>query len=166
MINLVLIGMPGCGKTTISKYLHELLQIPVIDIDEYLEDNCMESIEEMFLKGEAYFREQETRMTRKISSSHGTIISCGGGIVLREENMRLLSMNGRIYYLQREIEKILAEVDTSHRPLLKNGKEALYRLERERKHLYERYADVIVDNNGSIEQTAMMIVEDYKMHLK
>lgn len=166
MINLVLIGMPGCGKTTISKCLHEILQIPVVDIDEYLEDNCTETIEEMFLKGEDYFREQETRMTRRLSSSHGTIISCGGGIVLREENMRLLSMNGRIYYLQRDIDKIFAEVDTSHRPLLKNGKEALYRLEQERKHLYERYAHVIVDNNSSIEKTVMAIATDYKKYLK
>ena len=162
MINLVLIGMPGCGKTTISRRLHETLKIPLIDIDAYLEDNCTETIEEMFLKGEAYFRDQETRMTRRLATVHGTILSCGGGIVLREENMRLLSRNGRIYYLKRDIEKIMDEVDTSHRPLLKQGKQALYRLEKERSHLYERYADVIVDNNDSIETTVRTIQEDYQ----
>lgn len=139
--NIVLIGMPGCGKTTISKGLNSNKKR--IDSDEEIVKKENRSIPEIFKsEGEDGFREIETKIIKEISKEGGQIIATGGGVILRKENMQALKQNGIIYYLKTPLEKL--EVGNG-RPLTSN-REALEKKFEERKDLYELYADVIIDN--------------------
>ena len=128
MKNIVLIGIMGCGKTTVSLLLAEKLARPVIDIDEYLEKKYQMSIPEMFAISEAYFRERETICCQEVSKLDGYIISTGGGVIKNPENMKALKENGIVIYIDRPISMILEDVETSSRPLLKDGAEKLFDL--------------------------------------
>lgn len=153
MRNIVLIGMPGSGKTTISKALSKSIDWPVIDLDEYLVDYFKMSIPEMFEISEDYFRSHETKVCKLLKDKQNTILSCGGGVVLREENIAYLKENGIVCLLNRDLERIMEDVDTTSRPLLKEGKNKLIKLYEERWPLYLKSADIIIDNNNTIEQT-------------
>ena len=153
MRNIVLIGMPGSGKTTISKALSKSIDWPVIDLDEYLVDYFKMSIPEMFEISEDYFRSLETKVCKLLKDKQNTILSCGGGVVLREENIAYLKENGIVCLLNRDLERIMENVDTTSRPLLKEGKNKLIKLYEERWPLYLKSADIIIDNNSTIEQT-------------
>ena len=153
MRNIVLIGMPGSGKTTISKALSKSIDWPVIDLDEYLVDYFKMSIPEMFEISEDYFRSHETKVCKLLKDKQNTILSCGGGVVLREENIAYLKENGIVCLLNRDLERIMEDVDTTSRPLLKEGKNKLIKLYEERWPLYLKSADIIIDNNSTIEQT-------------
>ena len=153
MRNIVLIGMPGSGKTTISKALSKSIDWPVIDLDEYLVDYFKMSIPEMFEISEDYFRSHETKVCKLLKDKQNTILSCGGGVVLREENIAYLKENGIVCLLNRDLERIMEDVDTTSRPLLKEGKNKLIKLYEERWPLYLKSADSIIDNNNTIEQT-------------
>lgn len=153
MRNIVLIGMPGSGKTTISKALSKSIDWPVIDLDEYLVDYFKMSIPEMFEISEDYFRSLETKVCKLLKDKQNTILSCGGGVVLREENIAYLKENGIVCLLNRDLERIMEDVDTTSRPLLKEGKNKLIKLYEERWPLYLKSADIIIDNNSTIEQT-------------
>ena len=153
MRNIVLIGMPGSGKTTISKALSKSIDWPVIDLDEYLVDYFKMSIPEMFEISEDYFRSLETKVCKLLKDKQNTILSCGGGVVLREENIAYLKQNGIVCLLNRDLEIIMEDVDTTSRPLLKEGKNKLIKLYEERWPLYLKSADIIIDNNSTIEQT-------------
>lgn len=163
MRNIVLIGMPGSGKTTISKALGKVLHLPVIDIDEWIVDYYGMTISDMFEISEDYFRDHETEACRLLKEKQNVIISCGGGVVLREENIAYLKENGTIYLLNRDLEKIMESVDTSTRPLLKEGKNKLLKLYEVRWPLYLKSADVVIDNNGSIEQTIELLKKAFKL---
>lgn len=158
MKNIVLIGMPGSGKTTISQALADKTGWPLIDLDEYLVANQQMTITEMFRISEDFFRDQETQVCRTLKDCEATILSCGGGVVLRSANMAYLKENGLLCWLTRDLDKIMADVDISGRPLLQAGRQKLYELARERMPLYRQYADIIIDNNGSIEQTIAQIL--------
>lgn len=144
--NIVLIGMPGSGKTTISIALSEKLNIPYIDTDEAIVKKSGKEIEEIFLEfGQKKFRDLETEVIKDVSKENGKIISTGGGVILNKENIDLLKANGVIIYLKKDVDKILSSFNYN-RPLAKT-KEELEKLYEERKNLYIEYADVIVENN-------------------
>lgn len=143
--NIVLIGLSGAGKTTIGKHLSAALDMPFTDSDENIE-KTYGRISDLFLKGEEYFRDLESKMILSLSSLDGVIISTGGGVVIRPANMEALKKKGVIFYISRSVEDILKSLDTNNRPLLKKNPESLYRLYDERDPLYGEYCDYRVDS--------------------
>ena len=111
MKNIVLIGMMGCGKTTISKLLGKKLNKLVIDTDEYIVNKYHQTIDEMFVIGEDYFRENETNVCKEIVKLNGYIISTGGGIVVNPVNIKYLKENGIIVFIDRPLNNIKKDVD-------------------------------------------------------
>jgi shikimate kinase len=144
--NIVLIGMPGCGKTTIGKLLAEKLNKSFIDVDSYIEEVENRTIPEIFLQGEIYFRDIETKAVKKASKGEAQVISTGGGVIKRQENIEALKENGIIIFIDRPVEDIASDVDTENRPLLKDKKEALFTLYKERYALYVAACDYQVKN--------------------
>ena len=157
--NIVLIGMSGSGKTTIGKALSIILNKKLIDIDSYIEETQGKSISEIFKKGEAHFREIESNAVLKIAQNTNSIISTGGGIIKKEENMLQLKKNGIVIYIDRPVEMILNDIDDSNRPLLKNNKTNLYEMYELRHPLYKMYSDIIVVNDATEEEVINKIIE-------
>ncbi|WP_394886672.1 shikimate kinase [Clostridium butyricum] len=147
---VVIIGMPGSGKTTIGKILGRELDLKFYDMDEYIQERTSKSILELFENGEDYFRNIETDMCRELSKEKNVLISTGGGVVKKKENIDVLKKDALIIFLDRPVEKILEDVDVSKRPLLKDGKERVINLYNERYELYKKYADEIVVNDSDM----------------
>lgn len=144
---VVIIGMPGSGKTTIGKILGKELSLKFYDMDEYIQKTTSKSIIELFENGEEYFRDIESNVCRELSQKENVLISTGGGVIKRKENIDAFKENALIIFLDRPVEKILEDVDVSKRPLLKDGKEKVINLYKERYELYKKYADEIVVND-------------------
>ena len=158
--NLVLIGMPSCGKSTIAKIISEKLQKEYIDLDEEISKHANKSIPDIFAQdGEAHFRDLETEVIKATAKLSNKIIATGGGAILRKENMDALAQNAHIIYLQRDL-ALLTQVD-KNRPLLKDPS-AIHRLYEQRKERYELYADEIITNN----QDAMTCADDIVARFK
>ena len=151
--NIVLIGMPGCGKSTLARLLGERLNRPVVELDRLIEETAGLSIPEIFAaQGESGFRVLETQALREAGRRSGAILSTGGGCVTRPENYPLLHQNGRIVWLRRDVSLL----PTAGRPLSQaRSPEVIYR---ERRPLSERFADRTVDNDGPIEKTLEQIL--------
>lgn len=161
MKNIVLIGMPACGKSTIGYWLSQKINYPFIDADKYLEEKENRIISDIFSKeGEAYFRELETKYLRELSKKQGIIISTGGGAVKKKENIDILKQNGIIIFLNRTIEDISKE-NHENRPLLQNI-ENLWKLYDERIKLYKKYADITIKNDDDIDVIVERIVSTLK----
>ena len=155
--NIVLIGMPGSGKTTIGRILAEKTGRTLLDSDAELENRIGMSIPDYFAAHtEAEFRAIETEVLSDLGKRSGVILSTGGGCVTRPENQDLLRQNGRIFFLQRDLSKL----PTKGRPLSqRHPLEELYKL---RLPLYRGFADTEIDNNGAPEATAARILEAFK----
>lgn len=149
--NVVIIGMPGCGKTTIGKLLSQRLKLKFCDADAYIEEKEGKSIKEIFEGGEEAFREIEAKRILEISKIENAVISTGGGVIKREENIEALREKGIIVFINRPLTDIMKDVDTASRPLLKEGKERLIRLYAERFELYNKYCDFEFLNNLALE---------------
>lgn len=162
-MNIVLIGIMGAGKTTIGKILSKKLKKNFIDIDDYVVEKNKMTIKEMFKNGEEYFRSLETDAVKDVSRFHDTVISCGGGVIKKKENIDYLKQDGRIFYIDRPIESILNDINEEGRPLLKDGKDNLYKLFNERKALYESYCDYHIENHDSAEACADDIISKIKV---
>ena len=156
--NIVLIGMPGSGKTSIARHLSALLNRPIASTDEEAERRIGGTIESLFaLRGEAAFRAIETEVVRDLSSVWGSIIATGGGTVMFEQNRAVLRQNSRIYYIKRPLD----ELDTAGRPL-SQGDGALERLYEQRHGVYEAFSDAQLDADADFRQTAQRIAEDFR----
>ena len=151
--------MPGCGKSSIGLLLSKLLDIEFYDLDNYIEEKEQKSITALFELGEDHFRQLETKAVRELHTKTSTIISTGGGIVTRAENMTLLRQTGTIFYIDRPIEMILSSSDLTNRPLLAKDNNKIYALYKERKHLYEQYCDFSILNDQSLEIAADKIIK-------
>lgn len=162
MKNIVLIGMPGCGKTTIGKILARELGMKYCGIDEYIETSKSKTISEIFKDGEESFRQIEREAVLEISKEENTVIATGGGVIKSFENIENLRKNGIIIFLNRPVENILTDIDTVTRPLLKDGKEKLYTLFKERYTLYKEYSHYEVMNIGEIQKVTQKIIEIIK----
>lgn len=162
MKNLVLIGMPGCGKSTIGKLAAMKLNIPFVDVDEYIENKCGAKVSEIFeKKGEKIFRDIESSCIKELSEKSDLVISTGGGAVLKEENMINLKGNGIIMFIDRSPEDIVSDVDVASRPLLAQGSERIYTLYNERIDLYRKYCKHHITNNSSIDAVVNNILLRY-----
>ena len=159
--NIVLIGMPGCGKTTLGKILNTELAMEIYDMDNCIERKANKKISELFEKGENYFRDIESVVCKELSKKKNVIISTGGGVIKRKENIDFLKENGIVIFIDRSVDDIIGDVDISKRPLLKEGKEKVLKLYEERYLLYKNYADKIVVNNTNIEDTKNKIIDIY-----
>lgn len=156
--NIVLTGIMGCGKTTIGRMLAEKLSVEFIDLDRYIEDKWG-SITGLFEKGEEYFRDIESLAVGEVSGKNGVVIATGGGVVKRMENVAALKKNGIIFFIDRPLKDILSDVDTSERPLLKEGKDKLVHIFNERYNLYISTCDVHIKNTSDIESVISEIIE-------
>lgn len=144
--NLVFIGMPGSGKSTLGQLTADRLGWEFCDTDPFIEQRAGRSISEIFrLEGEEAFRRLETEAIREFSNRRRVVIATGGGAVTRPENMAMLRATGSLIYLDRPIEMIAA-AGLRGRPLLAGDSGKLYSLFAERKHLYERYAGCRITN--------------------
>ena len=154
MMNIVLIGMPGSGKTTVGKLLAEATGKLFVDADEELVKFAGRSIPEIFAEdGESAFRALETRVLCELGKRSNLVIATGGGCVTQDRNYPLLHQNGMIFCLARDICKL----PVSSRPLSKAGNlEEMYRI---RKPLYEAFADRIIDNNNDPHNTVKEILQ-------
>lgn len=159
MKNIVLIGMMGCGKTTIAKLLSKKLGRVYLDMDEYLVNKYHQSIDDMFKIGEDYFRKNETDVCLSVSKLEGYIISTGGGVVLNPKNIEYLKENGIIVFIDRPVEKIAEDVDISSRPLLKDGTDKLYQLHQQRYQLYLNACDIHLINDQSAQNAVDRLIE-------
>jgi len=153
--NIVLTGMPGSGKSTVGKWMH-IEGFEFIDTDAEIEKRCGCTIKELICtKGEQYFRDLESEVIRDISSACCRIISTGGGAVLRKENIRCLKQNGKIYFINAELQRLRA---TSDRPL-SDTDEKLAALYAKRLGVYQATADVIVPDMETPEEEAAYILK-------
>lgn len=155
-INIVLMGMPGSGKSTVGNALARKLGRPFIDTDEVIiEREGLHTSKIIEQKGEPYFRDRETEVVMEVSKLQGYVIATGGGVVLREENMKALKQNGIVVFLDRNI----LNLSKDGRPL-SQGEDALQKLYKERIDLYTKYADITADSNIPVEGVADSIVSD------
>ncbi|NLW02799.1 MAG: shikimate kinase [Clostridiaceae bacterium] len=159
--NIVLIGMMGCGKTTVGKRLSEQLNMPFIDTDVLIEETYG-PIPKLFERGEDYFRDAESKIISEIASFEGAVISTGGGVVLREENVKALKEKGFLIFIDRPVHLIAESIDFKGRPLLSNGPEILHELMEKRYPLYKAYCDYHVVSDNDISRTVRTIIEILK----
>lgn len=151
--NLILVGMPGCGKTTVGRELARRLERDFADLDQLIEQRAGCTIPQIFAQqGEEAFRLLEHQVLKDIARHSGLVIATGGGIVTRSENRDPIRQNGVVVWLRRE----LALLPTDGRPVSQSvDREELYR---RRAPLYEAIADLQVDNRGDPEDTVSQII--------
>ena len=152
MQNIVLIGMPGCGKSTVGKALAERLGRSFVDADAEIVRLAGRSIPEIFAQdGEAVFREYETQVLTELGKQSCLVIATGGGCVTKARNYPLLHQNSSIFWLKRDLDRL----PTDGRPLSQSNK--LSNMYQTRQPMYEAFADCVIDNNGCLADTITAI---------
>lgn len=153
--NIILIGMPGCGKTILGIGLAQKLGWPLIDTDDEIMRISGKTIPELFKDGESHFREWEYQAVAQLPFEGGHVISTGGGVVIQPRTMVELKKRGTIVHLDRSLENIISSLEEDdERPLLAGNKvQKIKKLYQERKYLYLLYRDQGIDNNGTERKT-------------
>ena len=153
--NIFLIGFMGAGKSTISDYLKNVLAMDVVEMDQCIVERQGMNISDIFeTYGEEYFRELETNLLIEMQSRSNVVVSCGGGVPMRERNVVEMKKNGRVVLLTAKPETILERVKDNHdRPLLENNKNVSFiaDLLEKRRAKYEAAADIVVETDGKSE---------------
>ena len=153
--NIFLIGFMGAGKSTISDYLKNALAMDVVEMDQCIVESQGMRISDIFeTYGEEYFRELETNLLIEMQSQSNVVVSCGGGVPMRERNVVEMKKNGRVVLLTAKPETILERVKDNHdRPLLENNKTVPFiaDLMEKRRAKYEAAADIVIETDGKSE---------------
>ena len=158
MKNIIFIGMPGAGKTTIGKEVARTLAWPFFDSDVRLRERIHRDIKELFRESEAAFRREETETLRELCQKEKIVLSCGGGVIKKAENVALLKHGGFLIFLDRSLEAIASSVDQMGRPLLSASKNRLKELYDERYALYLAAADLHISVRGGIKETVEAVL--------
>lgn len=159
MKNIVLIGMMGSGKTTVGKLLSRCLGRELVDTDALIEEREGRTISEMFAAdGEGYFRDRELDVSGELARRGDLIISCGGGLPMTGGCMEALGQTGRVFWLDRDPGKTWDGLDTSGRPLARNGREDFLARYALRAPTYRRWAHHIISDPPSAEHAAREIL--------
>ena len=149
-LNVVFVGMPGCGKTSVGKAYADIVSRSFLDSDIFIEQQGM-PIPEIFEKyGEDVFRDKETAAIKMLSSMSEKVIATGGGAVKRKENVEMMKQNGVVVYLKRDLDKL----STDGRPLSQGGEEKIKKLYEERHELYENAADITIETHEDVDECA------------
>ena len=150
--NIFLIGFMGVGKSTVSNALQNTFAMDVVEMDEMIAKKNNMSISEIFdLHGEEYFRNEETNLLKEVGNEKNKIVSCGGGVAMREVNVQEMRKSGKVILLTAKPETILERVKENHdRPLLENNKTVEYvsELMEKRRPAYEAAADIVIATDG------------------
>lgn len=172
MVNIVLIGMSGVGKTEKGKYIARKMDKDFIDTDFAITVKEGLSIDEIFTNyGEEHFRNIEEEIIKQVSQIESIVISTGGGIILRESNIECLKSNGFIVYLESEVGTIVKNLINSKtiRPLLKDSPDlyqSVYKLYQSRKRLYQSYSDLIINvEDKSIDDVCKEVLIGYSKYI-
>ena len=157
--NIVLIGMPSSGKSTLGKIVAKKLNRRFIDIDEEISKSIPMTIKDFILSfGEEEFRKRESEIVKEVSKLNSCVISTGGGVIKKEDNITYLKMNGKVIFIDRELDRL---TPTSSRPL-SSSRDDLIKLYEERYPLYSKYSDRVVKNDDSLEKVAERIILAYE----
>lgn len=150
--NILLIGFMGTGKSTISSYLNTIFNMDVVEMDEIIAQREGMSISDIFaLHGEEYFRDKETSLLIELQDKKNVVVSCGGGVPMRDRNVEEMRKNGKVVLLTANPETILDRLKDDHsRPLLENNKnvEFISQLMEKRRERYESVADIVINTDG------------------
>lgn len=164
--NIVLIGFMGAGKTTISDYLSVAFAMDIVEMDQVISEREEMSIPDIFATyGEEYFRNLETELLIEMQNQKNTVISCGGGVAMRERNVAEMKKNGKVILLTASPETIYERVkDSNDRPVLNGRKnvKGISELMEQRREKYEAAADIVVNTDG---RTVLQVCEDLVQQL-
>ena len=167
MSNIILVGFMGTGKTTVGKMLENATGLPLIDMDQLIEQEAGTSISEIFAnEGEAHFRRLERAMTQNLATRSNHIISTGGGIVLNPDNLTDFARNGLVVCLTASPDTILNRVrNDKNRPLLAGDKEQqIYDLLQQRQPLYDAIPFQVATDPYTPEQITEIILKHFRSH--
>lgn len=158
--NIYLVGMMGCGKTTVGKELAKAMGRKFIDSDSEIEKLCGKSIPQIFEReGEVAFRKYESEVLSQLSRSKGLVVATGGGIVKNSINVAMMRASGSVVWLNRNPHLIVGDCDTSNRPLLKGKSQNVLSIFEERKPLYKSSADLEIVNDAGVAECLKKIKE-------
>ena len=163
-MNIVLIGMPGCGKTTLSVELRKMLGYKAIDSDRYIKKTSGMTVDELFEIGEDFFRIEETKALVDIMSKYDrTVVATGGGVVERACNKEVLKQNGFVIFINRDLNEIRKVLTSKNRPLLRNNKDkVLNSLYERRIDKYRDFCDMEVKVDKGLFLTASFIKDELR----
>lgn len=158
MNNIYLIGMPGCGKSSLMSDVKKRLSVASLDLDSYIEEKNGKTISEIFEDGEIAFRLLETKALKEVSKLDNLLVATGGGIVTAEENIEIMKKSGKIIFIDASPDFIISNCSLSDRPLLKD-KNRIYDLYKARISLYRTCADVTILNDGIFSKVSLKLEE-------
>ena len=165
--NIVLIGFMGAGKSTVSEYLSRKYNMDTVEMDQIIAEREKMSISDIFsVHGEEYFRDLETNLLIEMQAKTNTVISCGGGVPMRERNVKEMKKNGCVVLLTATPETIYERVkDSNDRPVLNGRKnvKGISELMEQRREKYEAAADIVINTD---DKTVLQICEELVQRLQ
>ncbi|MDE6189357.1 MAG: hypothetical protein K2G37_03640 [Clostridia bacterium] len=161
--NIYLTGIMSCGKSVKGRRVAQKLGWEFVDADKYIEEIAGESVAQMFEKGEEYFRNWESEALFRLSQRKNLVVATGGGAILKDVNVSAMKLSGIIVLIERNVDDIIANVNVSTRPLLKNGADKLRKIYDDRKNKYYSTCDVVVTScENDINKTVDDIIKVIK----